>query len=366
VGNLKGTTIFRGESNDERYPAFSLLSGTAGVLSVAFCVVVSNGGRERYTVGGVMKVRPRIALVVSALALFAACSSRQAATPAAPSSTPTPSSTPAATGSATIAGTVVGMSTLSGWSARGANMTVTVVGSASSAGVDGNGHFTLVNVPAGHADLHFMGNGADAHLMLDGIASNQTLTISVRVSGSAATIEDDHQGPSPGPNPEVQLEGLVTALGASSLTVSGRIVNVTAATVIVHGETTIPFSSIHVGDRVHVKGTPASATAPDGPVNATKIEVQNPAGKNPDDNDDDDDEKNEVELKGTIAPGSLGGSCATNSLTFKVGSTAVISNAATQFKDTPCAALAAGDPVEVKGTRQANATVLASRIEKKH
>lgn len=311
-----------------------------------------------------MRIGPRLAFVVFTLAFLAACSSRQAATPAAPSNTPIASPAPAATGSATIAGTVVGMSTASGWSVRGANMTVSVVGSASSAGVDGNGHFTLVNVPAGRADLHFMGNGADAHLMLEGIASNQTLTISVRVSGSSATIEDDHHGPIPGPNPEVQLEGLVTVLGASSLTVSGRIVNITAATVIVHGETTIPFSSIHVGDRLHVKGTPASATAPDGPINATKIEVQNPAGKNPDDNDD--DEKNEVELKGTIAPGSLGGSCATNSLTFKVGSTAVISNAATQFKDTSCAALTAGDSVEVKGTRQANASVLASRIEKKH
>jgi hypothetical protein len=300
-------------------------------------------------------------LVISCVFL-AACSSRQTTNPAAPSSTAT-SATPApATGSVTIAGTVIGMSSTSGWRVQSAGMTVTVMGTSTSAGVDGNGNFRLVNVPAGHVDLHFLGTGADAHLILDGLVENQTLTISVRVSGSSASIEDDHNGGDAGSQADTELEGLVTAVGTSTLTVSGRLVNVTAMTVIVHGSTTVALASIHVGDRVHVKGTAASNVSATGPINATKIEVQNPADKQPD--DDQNEDNNQVELKGTIAAGSLAGSCATNSLGFKIGTTSIKTNAATQFKDATCAALKAGDQVEVKGTRQTDASVLASRVER--
>ena len=305
-----------------------------------------------------MRFRPRVAVAVSALALVAACSDHQATTPATPSS-PTAAAPAPAAGSATIAGTVVGMSSASatGVSVRGVSMTVSVVGTSSGATIDGSGHFTLTNVPPGRVDLHFMGNGADAHLILDGVASNQTLTISVRVSGSSASLDDDRSGP----NTDVELEGQVTSTSANTITVAGRQVNVTNSTMIVRGGTNIPLSSIHTGDRVEVHGTPASASAPSGPINATKIQVEDP---NDDDDNDDVDERNEVELKGRIANGSLAGSCATNSLSFSIGSTIVRSNAATRFKDTSCAALKAGDSVEVKGTRQANA-ILASRIERK-
>jgi len=302
-----------------------------------------------------MRFRLGVAVVLSAFVVVVGCSGRQAATPTAPSSAA--SASPAA-GSATISGTVVGMASTSAsaWSTRSVGMTVSVVGTSSNAAIDGNGHFTLVNVPAGRIDLHFMGTGTDAHLILDGVASNQTLTISVRVSGSSASLDDDRNGP----NNEVELEGLVTSTSSNTITVSGRQVNVTASTQIVHGGTTITLKSIHTGDRVHVKGTPASASAPNGPINATKIEVQNP-------NDDDgnaNDEQNGVEVKGFIASGSLAGSCAANSLSFRIGTTVVRSNAATRFEDVTCTALKAGDSVEVKGTRQTDASVLASRIEK--
>ncbi|HEY7287713.1 MAG TPA: DUF5666 domain-containing protein [Vicinamibacterales bacterium] len=313
-----------------------------------------------------MRVGPRIVFVLS-FVLLAACSSRQAATPTAPSNTASAPAAPAATGTATIAGTVVGASTTSAaaWSIRAVNMTVSVVGSTSSATIDGNGHFTLADVPAGRVDLHFMGNGTDAHLVLDGVANNQTLTISVRVSGTSASLDDDHGGsgpnPTPAPGANVQVEGTVTALGASTLTVAGRLVNVTSTTVIERNDAKVALSSIHVGDRVEVNGTLASATAPDGPINATKIEVQNLGD---DDNEDNDNNRNQVELKGAIATGSLAGSCATSSLTFKIGSTSVRTNASTKFDDTSCTALKAGDRVEVKGTRQADTSVLASKVEK--
>src|SRR5262249_60666304 len=86
---------------------------------------------------------------------------------------------------------------------------------------------------------------------------------------------------------------------------------------------------------------------------------------NDDANDNDDDRDGAVEVNGTIAAGSLAGACASNSLSFRIGSTLVRTNASTQFKDTSCAALKAGDSVEVKGSRQADSAVLASRVEKR-
>ena len=59
------------------------------------------------------------------------------------------------------------------------------------------------------------------------------------------------------------------------------------------------------------------------------------------------------------------GSCGPNTLAFKVGTALVKTNGSTQFKDTSCASLKAGDSVEVNGARQSDSSVLASRVEKK-
>ncbi len=240
------------------------------------------------------------------------------------------------------------------------------MGSAASSPVDDSGRFALQNVPAGHVDLHFTGPGVDAHLLLDGVADHATITIAVRVSGSTAQLDnDDRQGP----NNEAEVEGLVTATSANTITVNGKMITVTATTEIVHGDTMVAFSSIRVGDRVHVKGT--SGTAGNTPtIVATKIEVQNTAG-NPNGGGDDqggndpgDDHGGnaEADLKGAIA--GLGGSCAAHTLSFSIGATKVTTNASTQFKDVACTSLKSGDSVEVKGARQPDASVLASRVEK--
>jgi len=77
-----------------------------------------------------------------------------------------------------------------------------------------------------------------------------------------------------------------------------------------------------------------------------------------------DENEGDVELKGSIAAGSIGGSFASNSLSFSINSTQVKTNASIQFKDTSCASLKAGDSVEVKGSRQADASVLATRAHR--
>jgi hypothetical protein len=67
----------------------------------------------------------------------------------------------------------------------------------------------------------------------------------------------------------------------------------------------------------------------------------------------------EVELKGAVS--SISGTCPTP--TFVVNGTTVTTTTSTQFKDGSCDSLAVGRQVEVRGTRQADGTVLASRVE---
>jgi len=71
----------------------------------------------------------------------------------------------------------------------------------------------------------------------------------------------------------------------------------------------------------------------------------------------------EAEVKGTIVAGSLSGSCAGASLAFRIGTTAIRTNAQTRFDDITCGALSAGDAIEVHGTPQADGSLQASRIE---
>ena len=208
-------------------------------------------------------------IVAAAMAGIVGCAGQNTTpTAAAPAATAAPASpvSGAPTG-ATISGTVVGVVTASSVGARAISLTVTVTGSGSSSTVDNNGHFTLTNVPAGHVDLHFMGNAVDAHLGLDDVSEHATIVITVRVSGNHAQLEDEH-------------------------------------------------------------------------------------GDDENENEEPDDE---VELEGTIASGSIAGSCATT----------VKTNAATKFEDVSCASLKAGDSVEVKGTRQNDSSVVASRVERK-
>src|SRR4029079_18814672 len=106
---------------------------------------------------------------------------------------------------------------------------------------------------------------------------------------------------------------------------------------------------------VEVKGTRQA----DNSVVATSVEGGDEG------EDDDHNEQHDAEVKGTIAAGSLTGSCGANTLAFKIGTTMVRTNGTTQFKETSCASLKAGDSVEAKGARQSDSSLLASRVEKK-
>ena len=100
--------------------------------------------------------------------------------------------------------------------------------------------------------------------------------------------------PVPPVESKVEIEGLITAVGAASVTVNGQVVLVTADTEIRHGSRRFALSGLKVGDRVHVKATRVTATGPGATttVRANEIKVQN--RDDADDDDDDEDEDDEA------------------------------------------------------------------------
>lgn len=83
----------------------------------------------------------------------------------------------------------------------------------------------------------------------------------------------------------------------------------------------------------------------DGSIVAVKIDVRQ--------FDDDDD------IEGTVS--ELSGTCP--NLTFAVGTTRVTTNDTTEFKGAACTALVNGTRIEAEGTRQADGSIAATKIE---
>ncbi len=246
-------------------------------------------------------------------------------------------------GGATIAGTVqsgsasavgqVGASSVKG-------LRVSVTGTSLQTVTDGSGRFTLQDVPAGRVELHFEGTGVDARLTLDGLQSGQTLTVTVRVSGSSASMVDEHEG-------EVELKGTVDSVGTDSLVVAGKTVHVDASTRLLDSKgMPILLSGFKQGDLVDVEGTSQS----DGSVLATKVKIESA---------DDDEGEQDVEFSGTIA--SL------NPLT--IAGRTVKTDTSTKYVGpehktlTPAEVLKVGNKVEVDGIKQADNSVLAKKIQ---
>lgn len=115
--------------------------------------------------------------------------------------------------------------------------------------------------------------------------------------------DDDDRGPStPAPTPspapptntspgspsvptnpvtgKIELEGQITAINGTSITVNGRAVLVPVDAVIRRGSRAVAFSELRVGDRVHVRASMQGTT-----LEASEVKLQHP-----DDDDGDDDE----------------------------------------------------------------------------
>jgi hypothetical protein len=285
---------------------------------------------------------------VLAAAFAAACGGNAALSPVGPSS-----ASAGASISGTISGSVLaarlaaGSESFSVLEARG--VTVTIVGTGISTTADNQGQFTLNNVPSGTLQLNFTGPGSNATVTLTGVGPNDKVQIAVTVNGNSAHVDSEHHS-SPD-NDKRDFQGRITSIDstAKSFEIPGLTVKVTTTTVIRHGDKTILFADLKVGDHVQARGTKDGTT-----LTATEVKVETEDG-----NDAEGDQGDESELSGMIS-GSTG-ACPT--VAFTVQSTKVTVNTATAYPHTSCAdATKNGVRVEVTGTKQTDGSVLATSI----
>lgn len=294
---------------------------------------------------------PAPLLLVALMLLVNACgksSSSSSTTAPNPSTSPASPSVPAAPppassgAGATISGTVIGAVGATALRTMGsAGSTVSVVGTSLSVTTDGGGNFTLTTVPAGDVTLSF---GAGAVVTITGVSDREQIHITVSIHGGTADLDDDERETS---DNRAEVEGPIVSINATARTlVVGRrqtSVLVPTGTPIHHGGTAIDFSQLVAGDRVHIHAMKSGTT-----LTATDVQVQNDKPQQPE----------EAEIDGTVS--AVSGACPTPM--FVVNGTMVMTNASTALGGAGCAAIIVGAHVEVKGVRQANGSVLATRV----
>ncbi len=257
-----------------------------------------------------------LALLLTA-AVITACGGTTSLSPVGPSSTSAGASTSATIGGSAAAAALA----LNGDSAR------LDAERHSGSGGDNRSGSGRDNQPGSDRDEH-SGSGRD----------NQ--------SGSG---RDDHSGSG---RDNREFQGRITSIDlvAKSLQIPGLTIATTSITVIRHGDRAVPFADLKVGDHVEARGTVAGTT-----LTATEIKVEN-AG---DDDEDEPDDANETELRGVVA--NSAGQCP--SVTFTIDTTKVTVNQDTTYRSTSCAVATANNArVEVQGTKQADGSVIATRV----
>src|SRR6185436_7785506 len=223
------------------------------------------------------------------------------------------------------------------------SVTVSIAGTNISTTTDGQGQFTLNNVPAGTVTLNFSAPGQSASITLSGIGPDDKVQITVTLNGNNARVDSEHHSSPDTNGHEAEVEGVVSATTGTcpSLTfmVGTPKVTTNSATTFRDGVCT----DVKDGARVEVKGTRQA----DGSILATRVEIKQAQAQQ------------EAEVEGLVS-GSTG---ACPAVTFTVGTTKVTTNSATSFRDGTCTDVKDGARVEVKGTRQADGSILATRVE---
>lgn len=151
-----------------------------------------------------------------------------------------------------------------------------------------------------------------------------------------------------GQDSSASIHGALTAIGgtkpALTLTVGGTTVRTSSSTDVQRRGDVQTLDALKVGQTLHVVGTRQS----DGSIDARQIQI------------DDDQTGGEFEIEGSL--GGLKGSCP--ALTFSVNGFSISTNSATVFEGATCAALKSGDKITVKGLKQADGSVLATRVKR--
>ena len=218
-------------------------------------------------------LRLRAALIVGALVFTAACGS-DSPSPVGPS--PSESNTPGpapSTGGATVSGTVSGagqaglQASVRLLGAGLAGVTVGVEGTDLSTRTGSNGAFELRGVPSGRVRLRFQGSGASGVVELTDVSQSEEIELSVVMSGSTVELESQERVT----GSQAQLEGKVLNVnyGARTVMVGTTTVVVPDGIPITNGYRELELEDLIVGARIHVKGSRAGDT-----ITATSIMVQ--------------------------------------------------------------------------------------------
>jgi hypothetical protein len=235
-------------------------------------------------------------------------------------------------------------------------LTVTIVGTSISSGLDASGRFNLKNVPAGDLQLQFSGP-VSGTLSVNGVQTTETITLVISVSGTTVTLESEARSGGSEEQLEGKIQSLPPAMPAGSLKVAGRTVTTDSSTVIRKGETSVTLAELKVDYRVHVKGHTSGSS-----LVATQIIVQNTNSDTSDD-EDDDEQDSSASIHGVL--NSIGGSIP--ALTLNVGGTTVRTSADTDVKRKgdvqTLSQLKTGQDLHVIGTRQPDGSIDARHIE---
>jgi hypothetical protein len=193
--------------------------------------------------------------------------------------------------------------------------------------------------------LNFSGAGANATITISGVGPNDRVQIAVTLTGGNARVDSEHHS-------DPEYSGRITSIDAAarSFRMGDFTVKVPAAAVIRHGSQTLEFAALKVGDEVEVHGTKDGTT-----ITATEVEIDNGDEV---DGDNSQNDNSTPALTGVVS--ALAGTCPT--VTFVVENTKVSAAAATSYQNGACAAVKNGVHVQVKGNRQADGSVAATRI----
>jgi hypothetical protein len=162
----------------------------------------------------------------------------------------------------------------------------------------------------------------------------------IHINGDTDTDDD-------GQDSSASIHGTLVSMSGSKptlvLLVGSTTVHTSSATEVKRRGDVQTLDTLKVGQTLHVVGDRQS----DGSLNARKIEI------------DDDAEGGEFEIEGAL--GGLKGTCP--SVQFAVNGFSISTSASTTF-ESACSSLKSGDKVNVKGTRQADGSVAATRVKK--
>ncbi|HET7698762.1 MAG TPA: DUF5666 domain-containing protein [Vicinamibacterales bacterium] len=165
--------------------------------------------------------------------------------------------------------------------------------------------------------------------------------VRIHINGGDDDDDDDDQDSS------ASIHGTLNAMSGSKpalmLIVGTTTVRTSSSTEVKRRGDVQTLDALKLGQSLHVVGD----RQPDGSINARKIEIN------------DDETGGEFEIEGSL--GGLKGTCP--SVQFSVNGFAISTSAGTTFEGGPCTALKSGAKVSVKGTRNADGSVAATKVK---